>query len=722
MNKIKVGIRQLLAGWLLVLGGAAFAERATAPEGLVDLTDDTSNRASISGTDDLRSSNGANAFNLIGDVASQVAAATTDANNNGRFGGQKNKPIWVSYDFVTPQIVNAYRIYNQHAAGFNVDTRSPKEFTLEGSQTGETDSWTVLDSETETTAWSGLEARYFTFKNTTAYKFYRLQLKTSQSDIYVIIQQVELFYVVEGDSLTVMGAPAAYGKPSPAYGVVKDAVAETAYDFSIETPIVLTEDKQVAVCVGWAASQKAEDEWTEFSSGTGNAANFTYPGGICKFEWQFVVSNKVDAAVSGEGCTVSGAGWYEAGKSLTLKATAAEDYMFIRWLGDTDGIADTSAAEITLVADSPRTLTAFFVSKVAPRVQYVSPEGNDENMGDTQDTAKATLAAAVSYLDSVFMEGTVFVAPGTYKQAKELVISNAIEIVGLTGHPEDVRLQNTKSDQSVLILKNAKAFVSGVVMENGIKQNGAYGGNLKITDAGGTVSNCIIRSGWGWGPNGGNVALLSPAALVTHCVISNAQIVPKNSCDGTAVIITKEGGRLSNCLITKNGPADSPRWEQSRGNNSSTHVVTLKGGSMDNCTIVDNCHTGLTTVVYAYPEIWGGTVRVYNCVIAGNTTLDGTRVVSAGSGHAANFFNCVTDDEEPLNDTCKVGTLTDMFEDYARGNYRPKVGSVLQNMGTLEGFTAPAKDLAGLPRVMGKAIDVGCYECQKTKGFLLLVR
>ena len=33
----------------------------------------------------------------------------------------------------------------------------------------------------------------------------------------------------------------------------------------------------------------------------------------------------------------------------------------------------------------------------------------------------------------------------------------------------------------------------------------------------------------------------------------------------------------------------------------------------------------------------------------------------------------------------------------------------------------PAVDLAGKPRVFGRAIDIGCYECQRKPGASLIV-
>ena len=99
--------------------------------GLTDLTDDLDNRAAITGNDNLRSSNGANAFDIIGDVATTIVVGPDTTRNNLRFGSggvSAQNPLWVTYQFKTPTIVNAYRIWNQSTFGLQRNERTPKTF------------------------------------------------------------------------------------------------------------------------------------------------------------------------------------------------------------------------------------------------------------------------------------------------------------------------------------------------------------------------------------------------------------------------------------------------------------------------------------------------------------------------------------------------------------------------------------------------------------------
>ena len=64
-----------------------------------------------------------------------------------------------------------------------------------------------------------------------------------------------------------------------------------------------------------------------------------------------------------------------------------------------------------------------------------------------------------------------------------------------------------------------------------------------------------------------------------------------------------------------------------------------------------------------------------------------------------------------------------VFRNFANGDFTPKAGGAAYNTGTTSGLALlPAVDLAGSPRVFGKAIDIGCYECQVRPGLAVIVR
>ena len=108
-------------------------------------------------------------------------------------------------------------------------------------------------------------------------------------------------------------------------------------------------------------------------------------------------------------------------------------------------------------------------------------------------------------------------------------------------------------------------------------------------------------------------------------------------------------------------------------------------------------------------------------MIAGVTnTVDGAACPPTGS--VGNFQNGAFDgDVTGLPTGTITGTAAEFFEDYANGDYTPSAFSPLANAGVeYEGMAAT--DLAGKKRKVGKHIDIGCYECQKTPGLFILVR
>ena len=693
--------------------------------GLTDLMDDLANRTAYSGNDNIngKTTNGEGAFNLIG------ATQSTVNNDESKFRlGLKvtsSTPLKVDYQFQTDTVVNAYRIWNQGKTGYSQAERAPSAFYLEGTSDGLT--WTTLDSRSGQTGWDIGEPRVFEFRNKTAYPYYRMTFTAGNGDKdgWVMIQELEYFCrPVSDDSLTVTGSPEEYGSPTPGYGE-RSAEKDGTVEASIATPIELDTGK-LAGCVGWKTEKLGDDEetWNALGSGVGNETSFVHPGGDVRLTWNFEVSNQVAAVVHGSG-TATGGGWFLQDTDVTLKATADEGYEFVRWIGDTDGVEDPTATEITVTANSPRTLTAFFVPTGMPKIQYVSRSGNDANDGLTLENAKATVGAAVKYLDQIFAEGVVLIEAGTYEQSANIVLSNAVEVVGMTGKPQDVILRNTAEPSSaiklcrVFTLQHPQAFVSSLTMADG-KVYDSMGGNVAITGNGGVVSNCVIASGCGrLNGKGANAALNSANGIITHCVISNGVLSSVNSAASdicTAVHFTNEGGRLSNCLIVGNAPAENSQ-QPVLNNDASICVVAVNNGTMDNCTIVDNCHTGLVSAVWTRTD---RNAKVVNCVIAGTTLPDGT-AVKAASGSSTKFFNCVTDGETVLNSTCKVGTLEEMFENPTDGKWLPKAGGILDNAGTAENLAVPSVDLRGNPRIHGDAIDVGCYEIAAF-GFIIRIR
>ena len=353
-------------------------------------------------------------------------------------------------------------------------------------------------------------------------------------------------------------------------------------------------------------------------------------------------------------------------------------------------------------------------------VRYVSTEGSDENHGGTPELPKKTIGAAVSSLANIapMFPCTVHLASGLYPNSSPIVVTNAIHILGDDPDPSRVIVSNTVDagyytpDQRIFRINHPDALVANLTMQHG--QACGDGGNIHMGSAGGMVSNCVVEAGY-TRDNGKAGGAWLDAGVVTHTVFrknnTNSGSIWWNSAPSEGVLHLGGNSRTENCLFTEN---------------SQRVTVTLIGvrgsATLRNCSIVN---TGLSATNADY-SVWsalkidsGATVQ--NVVIAGVTnTIDGAACPPTGS--VANFQNGAFDGVATNLPAATVfGSAYEFFNDYANGDYTPKVDGLITDAGAVyEGMSA--LDLAGLPRKKGRGVDIGCFECQKTKGFLLFVR
>ena len=354
-------------------------------------------------------------------------------------------------------------------------------------------------------------------------------------------------------------------------------------------------------------------------------------------------------------------------------------------------------------------------------VRYVSTDGNDANSGGTPEKAKKTIAAAVAAVNPVapLRPCTVHVASGLYPISTPLVVTNAISVIGDDPDPSRTVVSNADRHgdwgvtRRVFTINHADAFVANLTMQSGYMLGSDSGGNFSVGSAGGTVSNCVIEAGDTSGNTYAAGGRLS-GGLVTHTIFrKNICVSGMGNWQGQhgAVLELFGSSRAENCLLVDNPPSGSV-------------YLSLIGDSavMRNCTIADTVlkSTNEYCKVFTAIRINSANATVLNTVIAGVTnTIDGAACPPTGS--VANFQNGAFDgDATGLPEGTITGTAEDFFEDYANGDYTPKTGGLLVNVGAdYDGMAAV--DLAGKKRKVGKFVDIGCFECQKTPGLFIFV-
>jgi hypothetical protein len=131
----------------------------------------------------------------VGYTISAYSASTSFGSNppSGAHDGNLSNPWitngvqsgWVRYQLASAYVATGYDIW-----GGAAPTRNPKDWTFEGSNDGST--WTTLDTRTAQT-WANIgDINRYTFSNTTAYLYYRLNVSANNGDTYLAVAELML--------------------------------------------------------------------------------------------------------------------------------------------------------------------------------------------------------------------------------------------------------------------------------------------------------------------------------------------------------------------------------------------------------------------------------------------------------------------------------------------------------------------------------------------------
>ena len=663
------------------------------------------------------------------------------------------RAVWT---FPEATVVDTVRIYNANSRGAK---QSPSDFTIAGSNDGTT--WTTLDSESDVTGWSNNQFRTFGFENATPYSKYRLEVTavqdmTGSEGNRLTITEIELYRVNQA-SFEV--APSG----SPTIGI------DT---FSTDWNLTVEESATAAAGIVWSTDETFATASTN-SLGTSLSAD-TYTASLSGLEpdttywWKIyaVRGNEIKETIvysfktlgapvfgnatttlNGEAATFTvslveaalantlstsvsvfygtdGENWTElplgsASSSETFSGTASSlGYgVTYQWFARATATmpssrvlsADTTASSFTTLWGGDMYVDAAAANATAP---YSTPE-----------TAAKTIGAALS----LAMDGAkVHVAPGRYNISTPLSLTKAVRLVGDDDNPSRIVVSNTSgvawgnTNHRCIYINNSAARVSGITFENG--KDYANGGNVRIDTNGGMVTNCILSGGFtreGNDSAGANVAITGPG-LVTHCRILGGD---QNNCSGcdrvSSVYLEHEGARIENCFV-----------EGFQGATVSTQPtvgcagILVNKGAAVNCTVM-NCTSPYTEADgFAGILLWANG-RATNCVSVCNVDSNNT-VRAFAPSQVSRTSNCAFDaiaGEAVVPEgmpNAVVGTVEQFFEDYANGNYVPKMSGPLYNGGAdYEGMASV--DLAGNTRVSGGRVDIGCFESRRI-GFSIIFR
>ena len=374
--------------------------------------------------------------------------------------------------------------------------------------------------------------------------------------------------------------------------------------------------------------------------------------------------------------------------------------------------------------------------QLSPAELYVDAESVAPAFPFGSETPSTTVQAAI---DAAVDGATIFIAPGTYPISAQMTVTKDLRILGTGAKYTEVVITNTvkSANHRIFVLQHADAFVANLTMAGGYTIGGE-GGNLLISGKGGTVSNCWLTAATtDANYQQGSAAAHLAAGLLTHCEISRCNSMPRSGQPCTRVLYVGNG-RASNCLIHDCDYRIDYVYGTENGTRGGGEMVKVSAnGILDNCTIVNVVNADSAAVVYVSAAQGGfsKSSKVVNCAIFGNDQNgQALNPMLGGTAHMTPptvcFKNCATErpieifyaestsgltglhaaDESNITNAMRAAC----FVDYANGNYRVKEESPMINVGgTFAEVPQLAQvDLASKSRIVGAAIDIGCYELQ----------
>ncbi|MFA9464541.1 MAG: Ig-like domain-containing protein [Velocimicrobium sp.] len=96
---------------------------------------------------------------------------------------------WLEYDFSVAKCITKYTVTSRDAVGY--ETTAPKDWTFEAWD-DRSNTWIVLDTQSNIENWSAAEKREFTFLNTVSYDKYRINITSNCGRNYMAIAEFEM--------------------------------------------------------------------------------------------------------------------------------------------------------------------------------------------------------------------------------------------------------------------------------------------------------------------------------------------------------------------------------------------------------------------------------------------------------------------------------------------------------------------------------------------------
>lgn len=373
----------------------------------------------------------------------------------------------------------------------------------------------------------------------------------------------------------------------------------------------------------------------------------------------------------------------------------------------------------------------------AATIFYASPNGGHTPPFTWWRNAATNIADAIA----VAPPGTrVIVSNGVYYVPEQVYIKTNITVESLAGK-EETEINGRDAVQCVN-LQHPGAVLCGFTIAHAYDANN----NGAIRIEAGTLSNCIVhssttRSGGGISlqsglisnchihscvalESGGGIAM--DGGLIVNSVVENCRagqfgggVTLNGDADMNATVICNNygswagggvmlqgNGYMRNCLIVSNTTPADPIPMAGNMRTGGGAIFTLPGGArISNCTIADNVSSNDAGGILAMDFFGSGaTTFVENTILYFNTAVSNFNNYVGTPLYY--MYSCTTPAVPAMQDGGGMISSAPGF-DYG---YHLLFSSPCHNTGTNMAWMTHARDIAGNPRVIGSAVDMGAYE------------
>ena len=354
---------------------------------------------------------------------------------------------------------------------------------------------------------------------------------------------------------------------------------------------------------------------------------------------------------------------------------------------------------------------------VKPETVWVNNAATETYPYDTKATGFTNTVDAVAFAENGM---TIILADGVQtNKIADVILFKAVTMRGESGAASAI-LQTTK----MVTLNHQDAAVRGLTLRSDYVHHGTY-----VRVGSGTLDSCVVTN---WNRNYDTISIGS-GGLVTNCLVTGNKVtandnlvdVDEGRMVDSAIIGNKTTGgnynasvRVTSGLVRGCLVADN---ETKSGGTSKGAAIYLDGtGTVESTTVANNTDIGADMNPAIGVNNANGVVR--NCIVAGNTNLDGPAGVGGAYGALCTSYT-LCDVAGLTGAGCKTeADLASVFKKYAVGDYHLRSGSPAINAGSNQDWMEDAIDLDGAPRIFGRQVDMGCYEFPNGFGTVIIMR